>query len=197
MENMVKEPAPKYTHMTPNEYLAMERASQVKHEYFRGEVFAMSGASLAHNRIVKNINTLVLPFLKNKPCDMFGSDLRIHIPENTLYTYPDFSIICGEIEVSDNENDNVLNPSVIIEVLSKSTRDYDRGTKFTLYRSINSLKEYILVDSLAVSVEIFTKAEDHTWVLKEYQLMNDELFISTIELRIILKDIYQDVHFDA
>ena len=96
MENEVKEPAPKYNFISPEQYLEMERAADTKHEYYKGEVFAMSGASRKHNIIVKNINTVVLPFLKGKPCDMFGSDLRIHIPENSLYTYPDFSIICGK-----------------------------------------------------------------------------------------------------
>jgi Uma2 family endonuclease len=131
MENEVKEPAPRYNFISPEQYLETERASDTKHEYYKGEVFAMSGASWTHNIIVKNINTVVLPYLKGKPCDMFGSDLRIHIPENSLYTYPDFSIICSSPETTDREKDTILNPSALIEVLSKSTKDYDRGTKFT------------------------------------------------------------------
>ncbi|MGZ8552856.1 MAG: Uma2 family endonuclease, partial [Chitinophagaceae bacterium] len=143
MENEVKEPAPKYNYVSPEQYLEMERAAETKHEYYKGEVFAMSGASWQHNVIAKNINTIVLPFLKGKPCDMFGSDLRIHIPENSLYTYPDFSIICGKPETTDDQKDTVVKPSVLIEILSKSTKDYDRGTKFNLYRSISTLNEYI------------------------------------------------------
>jgi Uma2 family endonuclease len=196
MENEVKEPAPKYNYVSPQEYLEMERISDVKHEYFKGEVFAMSGASWEHNVIVKNINTLILPFLKGKPCDMFGSDLRIHIPENTLYTYPDLSIICGKSETTDKEKDTVIRPSVLIEVLSKSTKDYDRGTKFTLYRNITTLKEYILIDSTSVCIEIYRRLPDNSWQLTEFKKLSDDFHISTIGLTLFLKDIYDDINFD-
>ncbi|HLG40206.1 MAG TPA: Uma2 family endonuclease, partial [Chitinophagaceae bacterium] len=162
-------------------------------EYYKGEVFAMAGASKEHNIIVKNLNTIILPFLKGKNCDMFGRDLRIHIPENSLYTYPDFSIICGEWETLDEEKDTVKNPSAIIEVLPKSTEDYDRGGKFHLYRSIKTLKEYILVDSLSVSVELFIRQQDNSWRLNEYTQLSDSFFISTIGLTLFLKDMYDDV----
>ena len=193
MENEVKEPAPKFNFVSQEAYLEMERVSDTKHEYYKGEVFAMSGASWEHNVIVKNINTLVLPFLKGKPCDMFGSDLRIHIPENTLYTYPDFSIICGKPETNDKEKDTIIKPSAIIEVLSKSTKDYDRGSKFMLYRSINTLNEYITVDSLSISTEIYTRNPDNTWILSEFKQPQDSFVISTIGLRLLLKDVYEDV----
>ncbi len=195
MENEVKEPAPKYDYVSPERYLEMERSSEQKHEYFKGEVFAMAGVSKAHNIIVKNLNTIVLPFLKGKNCDMFGSDLRIHIPENSLYTYPDCSIICGEWETTDEEKDTVKNPLDIIEVLSKSTKDYDRGTKFTLYRSIKTLKEYLLIDSLSVSVELFTRQQDYSWRLTEYKQLTDSFSLSTIGLTLFLQDIYDDVNF--
>jgi Uma2 family endonuclease len=196
MENEVKEAAPKYNYISPEQYLERERASTEKHEYYKGEMFAMAGASKQHNIIVKNLNTVILPFLKEKNCDMFGSDLRIHVPENSLFSYPDFSIICGEWETTDEENDTVKNPSVIIEVLSKSTRDYDRGTKFTLYRSIKSLKEYILVDSLSVSVEIYTRQPDNGWLLKEFQQLSNTFYITSIGLTISLKNIYEGASFD-
>src|SRR3989337_3607958 len=182
MENEVKEPAPKYNYVSPEQYLEMERASDTKHEYYKGEVFAMSGASLNHNIVVSNVNTIILPFLKGKTCSMFGSDLRIHIPENSLYTYPDLSIICGKPELTDGIKDTVSKPSVIIEVLPKSTKDYDRGTKFTLYRSIKTLKEYILIDSTSVSVEIFTKQENNSWILTEFKQLPDSFTIITINL---------------
>ena len=193
MENEVKEPAPKYNFVSEEAYLAMERASETKHEYFKGEVFAMSGASWEHNIIAKNISTIILPFLKGKPCDMFGSDLRIHIPENTLYTYPDFSIICGKPETTDAEKDTITKPSVIIEILSKSTKDYDRGSKFMLYRSIKTLKEYITIDSLSVSIEIYTRQEDNKWILSEFKQLSDSFVISAIGLTLLLKDVYEDV----
>jgi Uma2 family endonuclease len=196
MENEVKEPAPKYNYVSQEDYLAMERASETKHEYYKGEVFAMSGASWEHNVIAKNINTLVLPFLKGKPCDMFGSDLRIHIPENTLYTYPDFSIICGKPDTTDEEKDSIVKPSAIIEILSKSTKDYDRGSKFMLYRSIKTLKEYITIDSLSISVEIYTRQENNTWLLSEFKQLSESFVISTIGLTLLLKDVYEDVSIE-
>jgi len=196
MENEVKEPAPKFNFVSQEAYLAMERASDTKHEYYKGEVFAMSGASWEHNVIVKNINTLILPYLKGKPCDMFGSDLRIHVPENTLYTYPDFSIICGKPETNDEEKDTIIKPSAIIEVLSKSTKDYDRGSKFMLYRSINTLNEYITIDSLSISIEIYTRNSDNTWILSEFKQLHDSFVLSTIGLTLLLKDVYEDVKIE-
>jgi Uma2 family endonuclease len=196
MENEVKEPAPKYNYVSPEEYLEMERASEEKHEYYNGEVFTMSGATIRHNSIVTNINGIIIPFLKGKNCKIFGSDLRIHIPVNTLYTYPDLSIICGKPETTDIYTDNVTNPSVIIEVLSKSTMNYDRGTKFYLYRSIRTLKEYITINSLSVSAEIYTRQKDNSWNLIEFKNLSDSFHIATIGLTLFLKDIYDDVSFD-
>lgn len=193
MENEVKEPAPKFNYVSPEQYLEMEKASPEKHEYNKGEVFAMSGASIEHNVIVKNINTHVLPFLKGKPCDMFRSDLRVYISENSLYTYPDFSIICNKPETAAEDKDSIINPSVIIEVLSKSTMDYDRGTKFHLYRSIKTLQEYILIDSTSVCVEVYLRQADNSWRLTEYNQPDDHFTISSINLTLRLKDVYEDV----
>ncbi len=196
MENEVKEPAPKYNYVSPEDYLTMERASEEKHEYYKGEVFAMSGASIPHNDIAYNINRLVIPFLHGKGCKLYGSDFRIHIPVNTLYTYPDFSIVCGKPETTDLYTDNVTNPSVIIEILSKSTKDYDRGSKFMLYRSIKTLKEYITIDSLSVNIEIWTRQENNTWLLSEFKQLSDSFVISTIGLTLLLKDVYEDVSIE-
>ena len=196
MENEVKEPAPKYNYISPEHYLEMERASDTKHEYYKGEVFAMSGASLPHNDIFHNVYGALTFFLKGKGCKPYGSDLRIHIPKDSLYTYPDISIICGKPQTTDIFRDNIINPSVIIEILSKSTKDYDRGSKFTLYRSINTLKEYILIDSTSISVEIFTRQEDNSWRLTEFKQQSDNFTITTINLTLYLKDIYEDVSFD-
>lgn len=196
MDDEVKEPMPKYNYISPEQYLEMERAAEEKHEYYKGEVFAMSGASWEHNVIVKNINTLVLPFLIGKPCDMFGSDLRIHIPENSLYTYPDFSIICGKPETTDEEKDTVIKPSVLVEVLSKSTKDYDRGTKFHLYRSIKTLQEYVLIDSTSVCVEIYKRQPGNSWQLTEFKKLSDSFVIDTISFSMSLKDVYEGVDID-
>jgi Uma2 family endonuclease len=195
MENIVEEPAPKYNLMLPEEYLAMERASDTKHEYYRGEVFAMSGASLNHNKIFSIVFSALSIRLKGKSCMPFGSDLRIHIPKNTLYTYPDISIICGEPELTDENKDTVTNPSVLIEILSTTTKDYDRGGKFNLYRSIKTLKEYVLIDSTAVSVEVFSHNIDNSWRLVEFKHLSDSFTITTIEATLLLNEIYENITF--
>jgi Uma2 family endonuclease len=196
MENEVKEPAPKFNFISPEQYLEMERASETKHEYYNGEVFAMSGASIPHNFVFHNVYGGLVIHLKGSGCKPFGSDMRIHIPLNSLYTYPDISIICGKPETTDAFTDNVTNPSVIIEILSKSTKDYDRGTKFSLYRSIKTLKEYILIDSTSILVEKYTRQENNSWILTEYQELHENFHISTISLTLTLKDIYEDVSFE-
>ena len=196
MENEVKEPGPKYNYVSPEQYLEMERASEVKHEYYKGEVFAMSGASKAHNDISYNIYRLVAPPLHGKGCKLYGSDFRIHVPEHSLFTYPDFSIVCGKAETSEIYTDNLTNPAVIIEILSKSTGNYDRGMKFSFYRTIKTLQEYILIDSTSIIVESYTRQGDNSWLLKEFKHLSDSFFISTIGLTLYSKDIYDDVSFD-
>ena len=139
--------SPDLKYITQEAFLDAERLATEKHEYFKGEVFARSSASIPHNIISTNCLTEIINALKGKNCRPFGSDLRVHIPKNTLYTYPDISIICGEIETTDDKFDTATNPSVIIEILSASTKNYDKGQKFSLYREIECLKEYILIDS--------------------------------------------------
>jgi Uma2 family endonuclease len=194
MENEVKEPAPKYNYISPEEYLTMERTSDIKHKYYKGEVYAMSGASPRHNDIAYNINRLIAPFLHGKGCKLYGSDFRIHIPENELFTYLDFSIVCGKTETPEVYTDNLSNPTVIIEILSPTTKDYDRGTKFSLYRSIKTLKEYILIDSESVHIEFFTRQTNNTWTFKEFKNVSDTFFISPINFTIAIQDIYEDVN---
>lgn len=187
---------PEVNFISEQEYLAAERSALDKHEYFRGEIFAMSGASIPHNKISRNVLVNLANSLKGKHCEPFGSDLRIHIPENTLYTYPDISVICGEIETTDDHFDTATNPIVIIEILSKSTRNYDQGEKFNLYRQIASLKEYILIDSEAVKVIKHTRNEDDTWLLKEFSSINDFFTISSIQVTLNLVDVYENVKFN-
>lgn len=196
MENEVKEAAPKYNYVSPEQYLEMERVSEEKHEYYKGEVYAMGGTSNPHNDIAYNINRLIAPFLHGKGCKLYGSDFRIHIPEIPLFTYPDFSIVCGKVITPEIYTDNLTNPTIIIEILSKSTKDYDRGTKFGFYRSIKTLQEYILIDSLSVLVEIYTRQENNSWILKEFKQLSDSFSILNFKLTLYLKDIYDDVSFD-
>jgi Uma2 family endonuclease len=186
---------PVLNYISEQDYLEAERKAFEKHEYYKGEIFAMSGALLPHNEIFSNLFVELGSQLKGKICKPFGSDLRIHIPANTLYTYPDISIICGEVELTDDQFDTATNPSVIIEILSKSTRDYDKGSKFTLYRAIETLKEYILVDSTSISVEKFIRHADNSWQLTEYKLLTDVFSISTVDINITLSDIYERVKF--
>ena len=116
--------------ISPEEYLELERASETKHEYFNGEIFAMAGASLQHVRIVNNLGRLLGSQLLDRPCDVLTSEMRVKVSETGLYTYPDVAVVCGEVELEDNQADTLVNPMVIVEVLSSSTEAYDRGYKF-------------------------------------------------------------------
>lgn len=195
----IKEPAVAYSKQkfTIEEYLAMEKVAIEKHEYYQGEIFAMSGTKMPHNLISRNLFIGLGIKLKGKKCQPFGSDMRIHIEANTLFTYPDISIICGEPETLNNDNWNVLNPVVIIEILSSSTKNYDRGEKFKLYRDIPTLKEYILVDSESIYIEIFRLNETQHWELEEYKSMEEILYIKAVNESISVAEIYEDVKFDA
>ena len=196
MDNRVDEPVPKYNYINPEEYLALERISPTKNEYFDGEIFAMSGASYHHNIIFSNLFGLLAISLKGKPSFPFGSHFRVHVRENGLYTYPDISIVCQDAEIIDDEyKDNLLNPSVLIEILSKSTRDYDKGRKFFLYKSIPTLREYILIDSLNILVKIFRRNEDNSWTLTEYTKDSNTFNILTIDLTVRINDVYEKLKF--
>ena len=184
----MSQPAIKY--IGEPEYLAFERESQERHEYYKGEIFAMSGASFKHNIIEDNVRGTLYSYLKGKKCRSFGSNLRIHIPKNTLYTYPDILIVCDEPKFIDNEVDTLLNPAVIIEILSPSTANYDRGAKFDLYREIESLKEYILIDSSTIHFVHYVKNPDSTWTLSESKDVNAPFYITTIGLQISLSHVY-------
>lgn len=174
-------------------YLEMENASPEKHEYYRGEIVAMSGAKVPHNRISANLLATLGQKLKGKSCRPFGSDQRIHIPSNTLFTYPDISIVCGEVITLNDDDYNVLNPTVIIEVLSPSTKNYDRGEKFKLYRDIPTLKEYILVDSESIHIEAFRLNENKHWELEEFDAISGNLMITAIHESLLVSDIYEGV----
>jgi Uma2 family endonuclease len=203
----VREPISAYgkKKLTIEEYLAFERSSSQKHEYYQGEVFlmldampestsdmevqAMSGASHVHNIISVNIIGELYSRLKGKPCRPFGSDMRVHIPENTLFTYPDVSVFCGDLNQS-NE-DSVIGPTILFEILSPSTKNYDRGSKFKLYRDIPSLKEYILVDTETINIEVFRINKSGHWELEEYKSLLDNLVMPTLSIDLPLKLIYQ------
>ena len=178
---------------TIEEYLEIENAAIEKSEYYKGEIFAMSGAKLTHNIIVGNLYSKLHQKLNGKICRPFGSDQRIHIPKNTLFTYPDISVFCGKVETLNDDEFNTLNPTVSIEVLSPSTKNYDRGDKFKLYRDIPSLKEYILINSTGIGVEAYRIIEKGHWELQEYTDIKEILLLPSINFSITLQEIYEGV----
>lgn len=150
------------------DYLRAERTSPTRHEYIGGKVVAMAGASLAHNRIVRNLVGRLFSRLQGSGCEVLPSDMRLHSPETGTFSYPDVMVVCGKPELLDDEFDTLLNPTIIIEVLSDSTADYDRGGKFTRYRAIPSLREYLTVDSRAYHIEYSAReTEGAFWALRE------------------------------
>lgn len=152
----------------------------------------MSGVLQPHSAIASNVNAELRMKLKGRGCRPYGSDFRIHIPSNTLFTYPDVSVFCGEVKTLNNDKFNALNPIVLVEVLPKSTKAYDRGDKFKLYRDIPTLKEYVLVDSLSVNVEAFALNESGNWELWEYKKMEDVLAFQSLNVSLLLNEIYED-----
>ncbi len=182
--------------MSPEEYLEFERASEFKHEYFDGEILAMTGARVNHNRIASNINYSLRNQLNDRPCDVFLNDMRVKIQEIDKYTYPDVVVVCGDLEMEDREFDTLLNPIVIIEILSNATEIYDRGKKFSHYRLIPSLQEYILVSQYHCQVEQFVRGDDGVWRLFEPYIEMDERFkIEAVDCELPLSDIYFRVEF--
>ncbi len=186
---------PAIKHTTPEEYLALERAAKEKHEYFEGRVFAMAGASLAHNDIVANLIMEVGNLLKGKPCRILPSDIRIAVPSGESYMYPDATIICGEPELTDNRFDTLKNPMVIFEILSPSTEGHDRGRKFFFYRQIPSFQEYILIDSTEPWVEMSYRQPDGSWRHDATSNPEGHVFIESIKAGISMEDIYRNVTF--
>jgi Uma2 family endonuclease len=181
---------------TMEEYLVLEEKSVEKHEYYQGEIFAMAGASIQHNQITSNTHIAIGSYLQNKHCQIFQSDLKIHAATNSLITYPDLSIVCGAIETLEQHKQIVTNPSVLIEILSPTTQDYDRGGKFKLYRDITSLQEYILISSTETLVEKYTKQSNGTWVLQEYKTKDAVMHITTIDMQLHVDTLYRNVVFE-
>lgn len=181
------------TKISPEEYLHLERTSKDKHEFFKGEIFAMAGAGNNHNIITANLIITIGSFLKGKSCTIYPSDMRLHIPENGLYTYPDLMVVCGPKSFLDEKKDTILNPVLIVEVLSPGTESYDRGDKFRFYRSIASLQEYLLVDSRQYNVEKYVKNELGEWVLSDSQDLQSSILLSSIGYTLALQDVYAQV----
>jgi len=191
MENEVKEPAPKYNYISPDEYLEIERASEYKNEYYYGQVLAMSGASLKHNYIDGNLIVALGQFLKGKECQAWPGNMRVSTPSRDSYMYPDALIVCDETEPEDDKFDTLTNPAVIFEILSPSTRSIDKGRKFFFYQQIPSLQEYIMVDSLKRFIQLARKQPDQSWKVETLDEKNAILFIRTINFELPLDEIYK------
>jgi len=181
--------------LTEDEYLAVERAADFKSEFYRGEMFAMAGANSSHNLICTSLIGLLLRLARAKGCKVFGSDMRIRVGNTGLYTYPDLSIACGQLEFKDNHDDVLLNPCVIFEVLSKSTERRDRGWKFDRYCELPSLISYVLVSQDKPLVEHFIRQGDGEWRLERPKGLGAEMHLPVLDCKLSLREIYADIEF--
>jgi Uma2 family endonuclease len=179
--------------MTETEYLAFERQSEIKHEYIDGEVFAMAGATWNHNMICTYTSAALIAALSGKPCQVSSADMRVKAGKN--YVYPDILVVCGEPELEINEFDNLLNPTLIIEVLSPSTELYDRSKKFDLYRAIDSLQEYLLISQDKPRIERFLRQND-VWVYTDVKGRNSSIALPSINCTLSLSSVYEKITFN-
>jgi len=185
------------THLTPEEYLAIERKAEYKSEYFNGEMFAMAGASERHVLIVTNVVAELRGQLRRRPCTVYSTDLRVRVSPTGLYTYPDVVVVCGQAQFADDQKDTLLNPTLIVEVLSESTKDYDRGGKFEHYRTLMSLSEYVLIDQDKHHVEHFVRQPENRWLLSETNRLEDTIHVSSISCDLALAEVYDKVELPA
>jgi Uma2 family endonuclease len=183
--------------ITPEQYLALERRAETRSEYLRGEMFAMSGATLEHILIAGNLAAEARSHLKNGPCIVLSSDMRVKVDATGLYTYPDIAIVCDEPRLEDNHFDTLLNPLVIVEVLSDSTEKYDRGAKFGHYRQIPTLREYVLVSQDRAQLERYVREPDEAWKLVIFSDPAGTFSFGTIPVHIPMAEIYRGVKLQA
>jgi Uma2 family endonuclease len=183
------------TLLTPEEYLEIERRAERKSEYFQGEMFAMSGASRPHVLIVTSLVYELMLRLDAGPCEVYSNDMRLRVTPNGLYTYPDVMVACGEPQFADDQSDTLLNPVLIVEVLSASTEAYDRGKKFDQYRALPSLREYLLVAQDAPRIEQFTPQPDGNWLRVETSGMDASVRLASIDCVLPLTKIYNKVNW--
>lgn len=188
---MAAQPKFKYT---PDEYLALERAAEYKSEYIDGEIFAMSGVSRQHDRIQGNVYASLYQQLSDSPCEPFTSDMRVRVTSRrTRFVYPDATVVCGEAQFEDDQVDILINPTVVFEVLSKSTAADDRGEKAEFYRAMPSLSDYVLIAQDRVHVEHYARQADNRWALTEYNDLDATLAIESIGCQLPLRQVYRRV----
>jgi Uma2 family endonuclease len=183
------------TFLTPEEYLELERRAEFRSEYYKGEMFAMAGAGRRHVLIVTNLVSALSQKLRKRPCEVYSTDMRLRVSPSGLYTYPDVLVACGEPQFSDDRQDTLLNPVLIVEVLSDSTQDYDRGRKFEHYRTLPSLVEYLTVTQDRTHVEHWSRP-DNLWQLAEYASLTETIHLASIDTVLPLAEVYDKVDFD-
>ena len=187
---MNRQPQPR---LTPLEYLAWERQQGTRHEFFDGEIFAMTGASREHNLVCGNTFSALHAQLRGTPCEVYNNDMRVKVSETGMYTYPDIVAACAEPRFEDAEVDTLLNPVLIIEVLSDSTEQYDRGAKFRHYRTLPSLQDYLLVAQTECRVEHYAREAGSRWLLTEYGGLDDTIDLTSVGCRLHLREMYERV----
>jgi Uma2 family endonuclease len=180
-------------HLTFEKYLEIERRAEEKSEYFGGELFLMSGASTNHNRIVRNIIRTLANQTMQGDCEVYPSDMRVKIGKLNKSAYPDVSMVCGEQLFADELNDTLLNPTVIIEVLSDSTEAYERGKKFEHYQQLDSFIEYILISQTPHRIEQFIRRDDRTWTYREFRSAEEIVQLESVACTLLLADVYLKV----
>jgi Uma2 family endonuclease len=182
--------------LTPEEYLEIERKEEWKNEYYRGEMTPMPLPGISHCAIVGNVGGELREQLRKRPDRVYMNALKLFVPSGPLYTYPDVTVVLGKPHVQDRSyDDTLLNPTVIVEVFTKASEAYDRGLKFRLYRSLESLTEYLLISSYEVCVELFTRQSDGTWLLSVRDKMEESIELKSIDCRLSLAEIYYRVDF--
>lgn len=177
------------------EYLAFEQASEGRHEFINGQIIAISGASRAHVLIVSMTVHLLMSQLRGKPCEVYANDMRVKVAPSGLYTYPDVAVVCADPQFTDDPLDTLLNPTVIVEVLSPSTEAYDRGEEFRSYRKISTLQHYLLIAQDRPSIERYTRQPKGEWLLTEVIGINETIALPAINCTLALAEIYERVSF--
>jgi Uma2 family endonuclease len=181
------------TFLTPEQYLEIDRKAEFKSEYYLGEMFAMGGARWTHNRLVANLIATLHQQLRSGPCQTLPSDMRVQVESAGMYTYPDVIVVCGEPQFLDENRDTLLNPTLIVEVLSPSSEVYDRGRKFEYYGSLASVSEYLLVSSERVRAELYTRQSDGRWLITAVGRLEDSLDLQSVGAHLALADLYERV----
>ncbi|MDQ1301139.1 MAG: hypothetical protein QG637_1060 [Chloroflexota bacterium] len=181
------------SYLAPEEYLALERQSEFKNEYFNGEMYAMAGASESHNLIVANLLSVLIAGMRGRPCKVYASDMRVQVKATGSYTYPDASVVCSRPRFVDQHSDTLVNPLIIFEVLSPTTEAFDRGAKFAHYRLLESLTDYVLVSQTEARVEHFARQPADRWLLTICQGLDATALLSSIACELPLILLYDKV----